>query len=267
MLKDDKTAVAYFNKYAETYNNDLADKNKGIVNKTHELNKEVAKIRTQQKSKVNNAAIEKIKQWKPDFTPVARCAVIAKTPVELIKAMGSVDGRRYSDIIDGKDMPVAPTRRDDSRIHVADAELRLAVSSFNIFINADYNKKLNPKYYLAFEKHKLNQSEVMEYILSLNKNKLFGMGADYTHLSGLARWHLSPDIVLDYIVELFCQFIIEIYEIENDKKNIFKIFAETTIQIMIYNQRMFAMPEKVDNIIDENDDVELLNGDDQDDDL
>lgn len=265
-IKDDKGAVEYYNKYSAKYTTDLSERSKTVVNKINILNRDVAKERANKRDKIDSEIIDKIKKWAPDFTPVAKCAVIAKTSTELLKAMGSVDGRRYGDVLEGKDVPDPPTKRDDSRIHIADAELRLAVASFNIFINADYNKRLNPKYYLAFEKHKINHAEVMEFVLSLNKTNLAGMGTNYTRMSGLARWHLAPEVVLDYIVELFCRFVIDIHDIANDKKNIFKIFAETTIQIMIQNQRVFAMPEKVDIIIDDDENNELLNGDDQGDD-
>jgi hypothetical protein len=258
IIKDDKSAVEYYKKYYKKYQQDR--KQNRLINKVDSVNKAVS-VRNTELRKVNEKKmIEQIKQWNTDFTSIAKCANIAKCSTELIKTMGCVDGRRYRDVIEGKNIPPPPSKRDDSRIYTAESELKLAVSAYRTFINANMENKLDNRYNQAFEQNKLSMAEVMNFVLSERSN--IKIDCSCVKLPTIARWHLEPAVMLDYIVELFCTFVLSIYNSPNDKKNILKIFAETTINIMVQNQRTFAMPEKIDTILDESDETELLNGDD-----
>ena len=259
IVKDDKESIEYYKKYYNKYKEDSI-KNK-VIDKVGNLNKKVSIDNTKKRETDEQRLIKIIKSWKTDFTPVAKCANIAKCSVELIKSMGSVDGRRYKDVVDGKDIPPPPTKRDDQRIYTADAELKLAASSFSTFINGDRENKLDQRYYLAFEKNKLTTAEVINFAIS-SKIKI---NYDFVKIPMLAKWHIDPSHMLEYIVELFCTFILTIYDHPEDKKNILKTFAETTINIMVQNQRTFARPEKIDIDI-EGDEIEAEEVIDNDDD-
>jgi len=82
--------------------------------------------------------------WKPDYTLIVRAAELAGVTPATIEAIGSMEGREYADIVEGRGVPPAPSAPSDPRIFTADAEVRLFLADYSVLRNAGRFAKLPP---------------------------------------------------------------------------------------------------------------------------
>ena len=82
--------------------------------------------------------------WEADYTRIVRAAELAGVSPATIEAIGSMEGRDYADIIEGRDAPPAPTSIADPRIYTADAEVRLFLADYSVLRNAGRFPRLPP---------------------------------------------------------------------------------------------------------------------------
>lgn len=82
--------------------------------------------------------------WKTDYTLIIRAAELAGVTPATIEAIGSMEGREYADVVEGRGVPTAPEAPSDPRIFTADAEVRLFLADYSVLRNAARFVKLPP---------------------------------------------------------------------------------------------------------------------------
>jgi len=82
--------------------------------------------------------------WKADYTLIVRAAELAGVTPATIEAIGSMEGREYADVVEGRGVPAAPEAPSDPRIFTADAEVRLFLADYSVLRNAARFAKLPP---------------------------------------------------------------------------------------------------------------------------
>ena len=82
--------------------------------------------------------------WMPDYTLIVRAAELAGVTPATIEAIGSMEGREYADVVEGRGVPAAPEAPSDPRIFTADAEVRLFLADYSVLRNAARFAKLPP---------------------------------------------------------------------------------------------------------------------------
>jgi hypothetical protein len=261
VAKDSAEAAEYYVKYIDTYKKAIL---RNQTNKVDEINLTHAQKLKAARDKRATEVRAELKKWSADFTYITKVANLAKCSIETIKAMGSTEGRDYKDVVEGRNAPPPPTVSDNSRIYSAETEIRLAVSEFSIIRRGDRTNTLNKRYYSMYEKNKITKADVIEFFVSNNIEC-----DNYAEYLELVKLELGPEAALEYVIELFCKFILSIAEHPKDKRGIMRLFAIETTLIMLNNQRLFAKPEKFNMKLlrmteDDNENIELLNGDDLD---
>ena len=69
---------------------------------------------------------------KPDYGVVLRAAALVQATAATIEAIGSMEGREYEDVVEGKGVPLPP-RAGDYRLYAIDAEVRFFQSEYGVY--------------------------------------------------------------------------------------------------------------------------------------
>ena len=182
-----------------------------------------------------------VSNWQPDYTNIIKVSEIASTTPVIIEAIGSMEGRKYTDIIEGKDIPAPPTYPSDPRIYVVDAEIRLVMSDYNLLKNVS---KLTH-----------TPDDMMQLLTTANVPKhewekigdaLPPIGGDYRKkMESFLKTRTAADAML-FAIDSLCALILEVYNIKNSNypwtSQLAMEFAKKTIQKILYSQKLMSKP-------------------------
>ena len=181
--------------------------------------------------------------FRPDYSLVVRAAELAGAPPAAIEAIGSTEGREYSRVLEGKEVPPPPTSLSDPRIFDADAEARFFLSEYARLRHYSRFAKPPPAAGPLLEAAGVPPSEVPNLGAVLPD-----VGAGYPALLAAAKKSLAPPELLAFIVQSLCRFALGVAaasSAEPGREWVSRLglaFAQKTLRLVLTNQRLLSKP-------------------------
>ncbi len=178
-----------------------------------------------------------------DYTLVVRAAELAGTSPAAIEAIGSTEGREYSQVLEGKGAPLEPTSPSDPRIYDADAEARFFLSEYARLRH--YSRFVKPP---PAAGPLLSAAGVPASEFPNLSEVLPDVGAGYSAELAAARGRLGPPELLAFIVQSLCRFALDVAAAKSSApgrewvSRLGQAFAQKTLQQILTNQRLLSKP-------------------------
>ena len=179
--------------------------------------------------------------WKSDYTLIVRAAELANVPPTVIEAIGSMEGREYNDIAEGRDIPPPPGRPSDPRIYGADAEVRYLLGEYGVLRNVLRIVRPPP--------------DLLELLAAAGAPKhewgdlpqVFpDIGAGYRAMFSAILRGRPPADALDFAIQSLCRIVVEVGAVAAADREwvarLAKGFAKKVLLRILRSQKLFSKP-------------------------
>ena len=235
MATKSQSARAYYNKYSEQFAEDRRKVRETSESQPigidHEANDSEMK-------KYDKIAAE----WKPDYTFIVRAAELVSVTPATIEAIGSTEGREYSDIVEGRGVPPPPSAPSDPRIFTTDAEVRLFLSDYGALRNAARFAKMPPAI-----SDLLTSSGVPKHEYAAIARTLPDVSENYhATFAAMARVR-SPADTYSFAIQSLCRMALSVATGQNSgapewAARLGSAFAKQELQTILRSQKLFSKP-------------------------
>jgi hypothetical protein len=182
-----------------------------------------------------------VKNWVGDYTPIVNAAKFAGVTPATIEAIGSMAGRDYVDIVEGRGIPPPPITPSDFRIYAVDAEIRLFLSDYSSLRNATKFAKTPPA-----TQEVLTAAGVPPHEYALLSN-LPEVGVDYRrNFTSIVKFR-SPKDAHEFAIQSLCEILLETAAPPGGKNPAWMSavrveFATREIALILRGQKLFSKP-------------------------
>jgi len=226
-------ARAYYNKYSAHFVSERSQIRKIVV---------PASTKWAEDASLRSLADQEAAAWKPDYTLIVRAAELAGVPPAVIEAIGSMEGREYADIIEGRGVPPPPTAPSDPRIFTADAEVRLFLADYSVLCNTGRFAKLQPA-----AADLLAGAEVPRHEYGTLPRIFTDISRGYHAVFAAVARTRPPADAYTFAIQSLCRMVLEVAEKEYSGAPIWAgrlalAFAKKELGMILRGQKLFSKP-------------------------
>ena len=178
--------------------------------------------------------------WAPDYTRIVRAAELAGVTPATVEAIGSMEGRDYADIVEGRNAPPAPSTPADPRIYTADAEVRLFLADYSVLRNAGRFPKLPPA-----AADLLAAAGVPKHEYGAIPGALPDVGAGYHATFAAVVRGRPPADAYSFAIQSLCQMAVAVAGAGTGAEwagRLGQAFAKKEMETILRNQKLFSKP-------------------------
>lgn len=197
-----------------------------------------------------NKFISWAKAWKKDYGIIVKAADKIKTTAFAIEAIGAMEKRDYSDILDGKGVSSPPVSFDDHRILAADSAVRTFMAHYNQLRN--YSKYVKPPPYIA---NIVETSGVPKQNYESVTKQLPDVAENYIDKLEAIRQERNPQTMLDFEIQHLCEMALKTAELASP---LAQTFAITELSNILRSEKLLSKPGSF-NFAIFSDDFDTLN--------
>lgn len=176
--------------------------------------------------------------WKSDYSLIVLASELVGVNPTLIDAIGCMEGREYSDIVEGIGIPPPVEESSDPRIYVADATVRLFLSDYSVLRHAARFVKLQPETSNFLNSLKIPKHEYPSFIDLPDVS-----GGYYAMFAAILKERPAIDAYI-FAKQSLCRMVLEVAKVTSaDILKVLRVaFAKHELLLILHGQKLFAKP-------------------------
>lgn len=226
-----KDARAYYDKYSARFEENRAQMHEAVP---------IVPARDGTRDNAHDSTTPTTVTWKADYTYIVRAAELIGVSPNVMDAIGTTEGREYTKVTEGQDMPAPPTNSQDPRIYAADAEMRFFLSEYSQMRNVA--SIIKPA------------TTVLELLAAAGAPKhdwfklpdIFpAVATDYRETLSSLRAARDGEKMLSFVIQSLCRAALDIAVVKAAEDWVSRLavaFAKQTLARVVRGQKLFAKP-------------------------